>query len=96
MIAVGGQEMLRSFAKEGAALVVLDLAMPLPDGCEVCRRTRETSRVPILMLAGGDDVANTVRALDSGAYDCLVRPYSWFALAARLRALLRRAPVDGE
>ncbi len=95
-IVADGLEALRYFAEEGADLVVLDLAMPPPDGCEVCRRIRETSRVPILMLAGRDDVADKVRALESGADDCLTKPYSRLEFGARLRALLRRVTVHGE
>ena len=90
-IAANGAEALRHFAEEGADLVVLDVAMPPPDGFEVCRRIREISVVPILMLTVRDDIVDKVRALDFGADDYLTKPYDQLELAARLRALARRA-----
>lgn len=89
-IVTNGADALRRFAEEGADLVVLDVAMPAPDGFEVCRRIRETSAVPILMLTVRDDVVDKVRALDFGADDYLTKPYDPLELAARLRALVRR------
>ena len=89
-IATGGEEALRDFEMERPDLVVLDVAMPPPDGFEVCRRIRETSRVPILMLTVRDATLDKVRALDLGADDYLTKPFDHLELLARLRALLRR------
>ncbi len=66
--------------------------MPPPDGFEVCRRIREMSEVPILMLTVRDATLDKVRALDLGADDYLTKPFDHLELLARLRALLRRAP----
>jgi DNA-binding response OmpR family regulator len=98
-LAADGREALRSFAEEGADLVVLDVAMPPPDGFEVCRRIRAASRVPILMLTVRDDTLDKVHALDLGADDYLTKPFAPLELLARLRALLRRgtdAPATPE
>ena len=65
--------------------------MPPPDGLEVCRRIREVSRVPILMLTVRDRTVDKVRALDLGADDYLTKPFDHLELLARLRALVRRA-----
>ena len=89
-IAANGREALARFAEEQPDLVVLDVAMPPPDGFEVCRRIRETSRVPILMLTVRDATLDKVRALDLGADDYLTKPFDHLELLARLRALLRR------
>jgi DNA-binding response OmpR family regulator len=70
--------------------VLLDVAMPPPDGFEVCRRIREVSTVPILMLTARDNTLDKVRALDLGADDYLTKPFDDLELLARLRALLRR------
>ena len=97
-IAGGGEEALRRFADHPADLVVLDVTMPPPDGFEVCRRLREVSTVPILMLTVRDATEDKVRALDLGADDYLTKPFDPLELQARLRALLRRAtesPSEG-
>ena len=75
--------------------VVLDLGLPRLDGVEVCRRLREESDVPILMLTARDAVDARVEGLDSGADDYLVKPFERQELLARLRALLRRRPPRG-
>ena len=91
LLAADGAEALRRFEEEGADLVVLDVTMPPPDGFEVCRRIRERSTVPILMLTVRDEVVDKVRALEFGADDYLTKPYDQLELVARLRALARRA-----
>ena len=86
-----GEEAIKRFDEEQADLVVLDVSMPPPDGFEVCRRIREISQVPILMLTVRDGTLDKVRALDLGADDYLTKPFDHLELLARLRALLRRA-----
>jgi two-component system, OmpR family, KDP operon response regulator KdpE len=96
-IAQDGREALQAFAVERPDLVILDVAMPPPDGLEVCRRIRAESRVPILMLTVRDGTVDEVRALDGGADDYLTKPVDSLRLLARLRALARRAsapPVE--
>ena len=90
-IAEDGEEALRRFEEEHPDLVVLDVSMPPPDGLEVCRRIREASRVPILMLTARDSTLDKVRALDLGADDYLTKPFDHLELLARLRALVRRS-----
>jgi DNA-binding response OmpR family regulator len=90
-IAGGGQEALKRFQEDPPDLVVLDVSMPPPDGFEVCRRIRESSQVPILMLTVRDATLDKVRALDLGADDYLTKPFDHLELLARLRALVRRS-----
>lgn len=90
-IAASGAEALARFEDDPPDLVVLDVAMPPPDGFEVCRRLREASDVPILMLSVRDGTLDKVRALDLGADDYLTKPFDHLELLARLRALSRRA-----
>ena len=72
--------------------LVLDVMLPGEDGFEVCRRLRADQLVlPVIMLTARHDVADRVRGLDLGADDYLTKPFSFLELAARLRALLRRA-----
>ncbi len=93
LIAGDGEEALRLFAQEQPNLVILDVSMPPPDGFEVCRRIREVSQVPILMLTGHSSTIDKIRALDLGADDYLIKPFDHLELLARLRALVRRAKL---
>lgn len=90
-LATDGMEALRCFNDDAPNLIVLDVAIPPPDGVEVCRRIRETSHVPILMLTARESTADIVRGLESGADDYLTKPYDPMELIARIRALLRRS-----
>ena len=77
--------------------VVLDLGLPDMDGKEVLRRLREWSQVPVLVLTVRDSEKDTIAALNLGADDYLTKPFRGLELAARLRALLRRAqPAAGD
>lgn len=90
-VAGSGEEAIQRFDEDAPDLVILDVAMPPPDGFEVCRYIRERSRVPILMLTVRDAVVDKVRALDLGADDYLTKPFDTVELLARLRALVRRS-----
>jgi two-component system response regulator MprA len=88
----GGREALEALAKKQFALIVLDLAMPPPDGLEVCRRLRaDGDATPVLMLTALSEVADRVEGLEAGADDYLGKPFAVEELLARVRALLRRA-----
>ena len=76
-------------------LVVLDGMLPGLDGIEVCRRLRDGSDVPILMLTARDGVSDRVAGLDAGADDYLAKPFAYDELLARVRALLRRREPAG-
>jgi DNA-binding response OmpR family regulator len=71
-------------------LVVLDLGLPDVDGLQVLRMLRPVSRVPVIVATARDDDAATVAALDAGADDYVVKPFSADAVDARIRAVLRR------
>ncbi|MFA5843455.1 MAG: response regulator transcription factor [Coriobacteriia bacterium] len=95
--AVGdGQAALDAVAAHGYDLVVLDLNLPKVPGEEVCRRLRDASDVPIIMLTAKGSEEERVAGLDLGADDYLVKPFSPRELVARARALLRRAHADTE
>lgn len=71
-------------------LIVLDIMMPNLDGREVCRRIRQISNVPIIMLTALDDENDKLESLDIGADDYIGKPFSMRELTARIRAVLRR------
>lgn len=73
-------------------LVVLDLMLPKTDGWEVCRRLRQKSEVPIIMLTARGEEIDRVSGLTLGADDYIVKPFSPRELVARVKAVLRRAP----
>ena len=95
--ASNGTEALAKARESEPDLVILDIMMPGIDGIEVCKRFRQVSAVPILMLTAKGTVADRVVGLDSGADDYLVKPFAFDELLARMRALLRRRqPSDRE
>jgi DNA-binding response OmpR family regulator len=89
--AADGQAALEAFEREAPALVILDVNLPRLSGLEVCRRIRQESKVPIMMLTVKSAEEDQVQALDLGADDYLTKPFSPRTLLARVRALLRRA-----
>ena len=89
-VASDGTGALRAAAARGPDMVILDVMLPDMDGFEVCRRLRETSSVPILMLTARANDTDKVEGLDAGADDYLTKPFSTPELLARVRALLRR------
>ena len=88
---VTGEEALADFERRPADLVVLDLMLPGIGGEDVCRRLRERSDVPILMLTARDGEEDLLRGLKIGADDYMTKPFSPRELSARVRALLRRS-----
>ncbi|MGB7982423.1 MAG: response regulator transcription factor [Candidatus Nanopelagicales bacterium] len=72
-------------------LVILDLGLPDLDGVELLRMLRAVSTTPVIVATARDDEEQVVRALDSGADDYVIKPFSAAALDARIRAVLRRA-----
>ena len=71
-------------------LVILDLNLPGMDGISILQRLRDHKRLPVLILTGRTRLEDRIRALDLGADDCVLKPFSFAELSARVRALLRR------
>ena len=88
--ASNGLEAVALWERENPHLLILDIMMPRMDGLEVCRRVREHSAVPIIVLTALDDERDKVMALDLGADDYLTKPVGVEELLARVRAVLRR------
>ena len=93
--ASNGEEGLLRAEEENPALALLDIMMPKMDGFEVCRRLREWSEVPIIMLSAKGEESDKVKCLDLGADDYITKPFGTEELLARVRAVLRRAEVTG-
>ena len=74
----------------GPDLIITDLAMPDMDGIELCRRIREASSMPIILLSVQEDTSSKIRALNAGADDYVTKPFSIDELLARVRTALRR------
>ena len=85
-----GYEALEAFRKEEPDLVILDVMMPGMDGYEVCRKIRETSNVPIIMVTARAEEIDTVLGLEMGADEYVTKPFSMRELMARVRTGLRR------
>ena len=89
-----GLDALPTFEREGADLVLLDVMLPGMPGTEVCRKLREVSSVPIIMLTAKDSELDKVFGLELGADDYVTKPYSARELIARIRAVLRRRSAE--
>lgn len=95
--AAGGSDALACAAAEQLDAIILDVAMPEPNGLQVCRSLRaKGDRTPILMLTARDLVDDRVAGLDAGADDYLGKPFALVELRARVRALLRRSGAETE
>ncbi len=90
VVAKDGADGLALHAREHPDLVVLDIMLPAIDGFEVCRRMRQWSKTPILMLTARSSEDDRIAGLELGADDYLVKPFSPRELVSRVRAILRR------
>ena len=90
LAAMDGAEALQALEMELPDLVILDIMMPKMDGFEVCRRLREWSQIPIIMLSARGDVSDKVKCLDLGADDYITKPFGVGELIARVKAVSRR------
>ena len=86
-----GEEALVEIGRHRVGMVVLDIGLPGMDGFEVCRRLRESSRVPIIMLTARDEETDRVVGLELGADEYVPKPFSPRELVARVKAVLRRS-----
>ncbi len=89
--AVSGEIALERFSEQPADVVLIDLMLPGMDGFECCRQLRRTSAVPVIMVTARTDTHDVVAGLEAGADDYVTKPFVAKELAARIRALLRRA-----
>ena len=94
--ASNGEDALEVISNRVPDLVVLDIMMPNVDGFEVCRRLREWSQVPIVMLSARGETLDKVRCLNLGADDFVTKPFAMDELIARVKSVLRRARMPDE
>jgi len=95
-VASEGQAALDLFIAWSPDLVITDLSMPNMGGLKLCKRLREISRVPIIILSVKGDEATKIEALDAGADDYITKPFAMGEFVARVRAALRRSSDIGE
>lgn len=89
--AMDGEEALETVEADLFDLIILDIMLPKLDGVEVCRRIREWSNVPIIMLSARGGEQDKVKCLESGADDYLTKPFSIGELVARIKTALRHS-----
>jgi len=87
---LNGRRAYERILQEKYDLVLLDVMLPEMDGMEICKRVREVSDVPIIMLTARDEVSDKVEGLDLGANDYMTKPFASEELLARIRGTLRR------
>lgn len=86
-----GKEALEILNREEIDLVVLDIMMPDMDGLEVCKKLRENSNIPILMLSAKSEDMDKIQGIMTGADDYICKPFKSLELIVRIRALIRRS-----
>ena len=91
LTAMNGTEGMELIERENPDLVLLDWMLPGMSGLEMCRRLRETSTIPIIMLTAKSEEIDRVLGLEFGADDYIVKPFSLRELAARIKTVLRRS-----
>ncbi|MCR8984576.1 response regulator transcription factor [Brevibacillus laterosporus] len=94
-VAVNGEEALQMFEKKKYNLMILDVMMPKVDGIEVCRRLRNKTNIPILMLTAKDHEIDKILGLSMGADDYITKPFSINEVVARVKAIMRRFLILG-
>lgn len=94
VIETNGRDALNRIMQEDFHLILLDIMLPEMDGLEICRRVREVSSVPIIMVTAKRDIDDKVQGLDIGADDYLTKPFAIRELHARIRAALRKHKTD--
>ena len=94
--AYDGQEGLDKALSCGCSLVLLDIMLPIMSGFEVCKKIRESSEVPIIMLTAKEEEADKVLGLELGADDYITKPFGMRELIARIKANLRRSELPEE
>lgn len=92
--AANGLEAVEMVAKNQPNLVLLDIRMPVLDGFKACERIREFSSIPIIMVTVIGREQDRIRALDLGADDYIMKPFSVNELLARVRSVLRRVDIS--
>lgn len=93
-IAVDGREALHLAREYQPDLILLDLMIPEVDGLDVCRELRKSGAVPVIMITARGEEIDRVLGLEIGADDYVTKPFSVRELMARIKAVLRRAPVS--
>ncbi len=91
LMAMDGVQALQTLEAEQPDLVILDIIMPEMDGFDVCRRLREWSQIPVIMLSALGDESDKVQCLDLGADDYITKPFGKAEFIARVKAVMRRA-----
>jgi DNA-binding response OmpR family regulator len=91
VISLDGEDAIEKHKTENPDLILLDIMLPITDGWEVCRRIRERSEVPIIMLTAKGQTFDKVMGLELGADDYIVKPFDMKEVLARIKAVLRRS-----
>lgn len=94
IVAFDGEQAISMGIEQKPSLILLDIMLPKYDGFQVCRKIREVSGVPIIMLTAKDEEVDKILGLELGADDYITKPYKVRELLARVKANLRRVAID--
>jgi OmpR family response regulator RpaB len=91
ILAVNGEDAISLFTEQKPDLIILEKILPKLDGYNVCRKIRENSQVPIIILTTLNKVSDKIISLDLGVDDYVIKPFSPRELESRIKSLLRRS-----
>ncbi len=92
--AYDGEDALKKALNEELELIILDIMLPSMDGFEICKRVREKSSVPIIMVTAKEEEVDKILGLELGADDYITKPFSIRELVARVKANVRRQEMN--
>ena len=92
--AYDGEDALKKALNEQLELIILDIMLPTMDGFEICKRVREKSSVPIIMVTAKEEEVDKILGLELGADDYITKPFSIRELVARVKANVRRQEMN--
>jgi Response regulators consisting of a CheY-like receiver domain and a winged-helix DNA-binding domain len=92
--AYDGEDALKKALNEQLELIILDIMLPSMDGFEICKRVREKSSVPIIMVTAKEEEVDKILGLELGADDYITKPFSIRELVARVKANVRRQEMN--
>jgi two-component system KDP operon response regulator KdpE/two-component system response regulator VicR len=94
LLAISGKEAIKIIEKELPDLILMNISLPHADSFRICRKVREWSEIPIVIMSDRNNELNEMKCLDTGVDGFVIKPFSLEILVLRVKAVLRRAETN--